>query len=384
MGFISNIAGTLSDSILSEIKDQYLEVFSTDSLGQNMLVKRAYKKNASGRNKGNVDVVSAGSRIFVPEGAYALMTDGGKVVDSVTEPGLYTWENSSSGSVLSGGIDGVFGDVFDRIKFGGEIPKMQRIYYVNALEIMNQTGNELLNVPYQDPFFGVLYFRFRITFSFRIVDPVRFFKITGKETSVYDLMGSSSSPRMPFMEVQDHMKEAFNLCAVRDKMSFPQFLANKSKLKDAVNEAVSKVWREQRGMVIASIALTDLTLDPDSRRRVEQFETNKIYADDPDALHALEALGLTDAFKAAGSNPRGAFSGFAGIGMASIVADKMGKVNTQTNGSGGNNAGNVQIFSGPEACPFCGTPLPQTAPLDYCPACVADIRPYYSGGIIHE
>ena len=41
MGFISNITGVISDSINSEIQDQYLEAFRTDSLGQDMLVKRA-------------------------------------------------------------------------------------------------------------------------------------------------------------------------------------------------------------------------------------------------------------------------------------------------------------------------------------------------------
>ena len=315
MGFISNITGTIADSVKSEIKDQYLEAFRTDSLGQDMLVKRAYRLNATGRNKGNSEIISSGSQILVPEGAYALMTDGGKVVDSVTTPGLYTWQNSSSGSVMSGGLESVFGDAFDRFRFGGEINKIQRIYYINALEIMNQTTNEFLNVPYPDPNYGTLYLRFRLTFSFRIVDPVRFFKITCKDTSVYDLMGTPSSPKMPILELQDHMKEALNICAVREKIPFPQLESSKSQLKDAVNEAVSKVWLEQRGMVIVSIALTDMTLDPDSRIRVEQYETNKIYA---------------------------------------------GK------------------FKGPETCPFCGTPLPAQQPLAMCPACCADIRSYYS------
>ncbi len=36
MGFISNITGVISDSINSEIQDQYLEAFRTDSLGQDL------------------------------------------------------------------------------------------------------------------------------------------------------------------------------------------------------------------------------------------------------------------------------------------------------------------------------------------------------------
>lgn len=341
MGFISNIAGTLSESISSEIKDQYLDAFRTDSLGQTMLVKRAYRLNTNGRNQGNIDIIPSGSKVIVPEGAYALMTDGGQVVDCVTSPGLYTWENSSSGSVFSGGLGSVIGDAFDRFKFAGEITKIQKIFFVNALEIMNQTCNDYLNVPYPDQFFGILYFKFKITFSFRIVDPVKFFKLTGRDTSVYDFMGSPSSPKMPFLEVQDHMKEALNLCAVRDRMPFPMLLANKSKIKDAVNEAVSKTWFVQRGMVISSIALVDLTLDDASRRRVEQFETSKLYAGNPEALHALAAMGITDAVKSAGSNPSGAMCGAAGVGMAAAVSANLVTPSTipaantaNTNGSG--------------------------------------------------
>ncbi len=373
MGFISNITGVISDSINSEIKDQYLEAFRTDSLGQTMLVKRAYKMNSNGRNQGSSEIISAGSKIIVPEGTYALMIDGGKVVDTVTTPGLYTWQNSSSGSILSGGGSSVFGDVFDRIKFAGEVPKSQRIYYVNGLEIMNQTCNEFLNVPYPDPYYGTLYLKFRITFSFRIVDPVRFFKLTGKDTSVYDIMGSPSSPKMPFLEVQDHMQEALNLCAVRDKMPFPLLFANKSKVKDAVNETISKQWYDMRGMVVETIALTDLTLDDESRRRVAQYQTSKIYADNPEALQALVKMGITDGVKAAGSNPSGAIGGLAGIGMAAAVSANMGMGNPLAAP-----AAAAQPVKGPETCPFCGTPLPGPGPLEHCPACYADIISYYS------
>jgi len=368
MGFISNIAGTLSDSIDSELKDQYLESFKTDSLGQDMLVKRAYRQNTNGRNRGSSDVISAGSKILVPEGAYALMIDNGKVVDCVTAPGIYTWEDSSSGSVLSGGVKSVMEDVFDRFRFAGEVTKSQRIYFVNALEIMNQACYEDTWISYPDPVYGNLFFKFRITFSFRIVDPVCFFKRTGKETSVYDYMGSPSSPKMPILEVLDHMEEALIHCAVRDKVSFPQILSYKNKLKAPVNDAVSKCWFEQRGMVVESIALTDFTLDASSRKRVEQFDSAKIFADDPNALRALVALGLTEASILAASNPAGAAAGFAGLGMAGNL---YGNMPADSGNAGG------QSITGPETCPFCGTRLPLQKRTEYCPACNADIRSYY-------
>ena len=384
MGFISNITGVISDSINSEIQDQYLEAFRTDSLGQDMLVKRAKRMNSKGFNQGSDDIISAGSKVIVPEGTYALMIDNGEINDCVDTPGLYTWETSSSASVLSGGVKSVLGDAFDRFRFAGEITKTQRIYYINALEIMNQTSKEYLNVPYPDPFYGNLYFKFRIMFSFRIVDPIKFFRKTGKDTSVADFMGTEYSPKMPFLEVQDHMEEALNLCAIRDRIPFPKLLSDKSRLKAAVNEAVSKQWLENRGMVVESITIVDLTLDEKSKQRVEQFDSAKLFADDPAALGALVALGLTEAMQSAASNPAGAVGGFAGMGMAGTDISDLGTVvplagaNTggpyvNTGGPDVNAAGPVK---GPETCPFCGTPLPAGTRLEHCPACYADIGPY--------
>ena len=351
MGFISNVAGTLSDSIKSELDDQFLETFKTDSLGQTILVKHAQRIDCKGFNQGNSEIISAGSKIIVPEGTYALMIDNGNIVDSVIVPGTYTWNNSSSHSILSGGFKGVVDDVFNRFKFAGEVVKVQRIFYVNGLEIMNQTSNKYLEVPYPDPIYGTLYFKFRITFSFRIVEPVRFFMCTGKATSVLEFMGSPACPRQPVLEVMDHMEQALNICATRDKLPFPQLLAYKSKLKNAINETVSRLWYEQRGMVIESIALTDLTLSESSRNRVEQFDSAKIFSKDPAALKALAVLGFVKAMNTAAANPSGAAAavGVAGVGMS---------------------AASIPV---PKTCPFCGTQLPSKETLRRCPACSADI-----------
>ena len=61
MGLISlikNVAGTTFDSISSQIQDQYLEFFTQDSLGQEILVKKGANKMEKGRNKGNSEVIS--------------------------------------------------------------------------------------------------------------------------------------------------------------------------------------------------------------------------------------------------------------------------------------------------------------------------------------
>ena len=117
-------------------------------------------------------------------------------------------------------------------------------------------------------------------------------------------------------------------------------------------------------MVVETITIVDLTLDEKSRARVEQFDSAKLFSEDPAALNALVALGFTDAMKAAASNPAGAITGFAGVGMANSVAGNTAPINTQS-------------FEGLDTCPFCGTSLNSGVIYEHCPACNAEIRSYY-------
>ncbi|MBR3143440.1 MAG: hypothetical protein IKF09_09885, partial [Clostridiales bacterium] len=104
MGLISlikNVAGTTFDSISSQIQDQYLEFFTQDSLGQDILVKKGANKMEKGRNKGNSEVISNGSVINVPEGCFCLLVNNGEIVDVVSEAGAYKWDTSTAPSILA-------------------------------------------------------------------------------------------------------------------------------------------------------------------------------------------------------------------------------------------------------------------------------------------
>ena len=52
ISLIANVAGTTFNSISTQIQDQYLEFFTQDSLGQDILVKKGVNKMEKGRNKG--------------------------------------------------------------------------------------------------------------------------------------------------------------------------------------------------------------------------------------------------------------------------------------------------------------------------------------------
>ena len=124
-------------------------------------------------------------------------------------------------------------------------------------------------------------------------------------------------------------------------------------------------------MVVESIAIVDLTLDEKSRQRVEQFDSAKVFADDPAALGALVALGLTEAAQLAASNPAGAVGGFAGIGMANAITQYASPDEPLATAKELADSGITDVL---ETCPFCGTPLPSGLPPEHCPACYADLR----------
>ena len=142
MGLISmvgNIASVVGSSVSSTVADQYLEFFTCDSLGSDILVRKGANKMEKGKNKGSSEVISNGSVIAVPEGAALLLVDGGEVVDCVTKSGYYKWDTSSSPSILANkdfgeNVKKSVGEIWDRMKMGGEIAKQQRVYFINMLE----------------------------------------------------------------------------------------------------------------------------------------------------------------------------------------------------------------------------------------------------------
>ena len=174
MGLISNVMGAIGDSASSVIADQYVEFFTCDSLGQDVLVRQGARKMQKGHNKGDVEVITNGAMIAVPENTACLMVDNGKVVDFTIQAGMYTWDSSSAPSVFAGN-DGfldaakkLVGETWNRMKAGGEITTQQRIYFVNMLEIRDQKYGTPSALPYHDPEYRNIYIRLNGAFSYHI------------------------------------------------------------------------------------------------------------------------------------------------------------------------------------------------------------------------
>lgn len=327
MGLISlvkNVAGVIGSSVSSEFADQYQEVFTCDSLGDKVLLRKGAARNEKGRNKGSTDVITQGSIIFVPEGMAVLLVDGGQVIDFTDQAGYYRWDSSTSPSVLS---DKHFGtnlvksisDTWDRMRAAGEITKQQRIYFVNLLEMRDNNFGTATPLPYPDPEYRNIYVRINGTFSFVVENPVQFFKfVTGNVAGDYTvemLMGTPASPKQPRQEFLDHMTEVLNRCGSEDRILFSTLPSKQSQLRKYMAECLDEDWLQNRGIIVQNVAINAITPDDKSRERIEQVDQAKMFGSDPSALAAQQVLGTTQAMNTAAANANGAVNGFMGMGM---------------------------------------------------------------------
>ena len=134
-----------------------------------MLVNRGQNK------KGSDDIVSNGSIIHVYDNQFMILVDGGKIVDYTAEPGYYKVSNSSMPSLFNGQFGDSLKETFDRVRFGGQTPQSQKVYYINLQEIKGIKFGTRNPINYYDTFYNAeLFLRAHGTYSIKIVNPLQF------------------------------------------------------------------------------------------------------------------------------------------------------------------------------------------------------------------
>jgi len=334
---LGNIVGAGAQSVTSVVQDQYLEFFTSDSLGLDVLVKRGAKKVKNGNNKGDSDVISNGSRIAVPEHTALLLIDNGKVTDFTTKAGLYTWDSSSAPTMI--GSDGIktgftnsLKEVLERFKAGGIINSEQRVYFVNMQENIDNLFGTPSPMPYDDPTYRGIYLRLNGKFSFMIENPVTFFQnISGNVSDVYLRSTLLNHIKGEFL---DKFVEALNRCgAGGDNIQYNRLPSAQSKLGIYMNDALDQQWLESRGIVVASVQITGITPDDESRMRIQEFDRDIMLGGNSAMLEARRVVNTTEAMKLAGGNKNGAIPSLIAAGIVGGMGQMGGVAGASAPGS---------------------------------------------------
>lgn len=307
----------------STLADQWKEFFYCDSLDKNTLVARG-RKRVSGRSSntsGNDNIISSGSGIAVADGQCMIIVEQGRVVEVCAEPGQFTYDSSSEPSVFSGNLGDSIVETFRtlgrRFAHGGDTGKDQRVYYFNTKEIIDNKFGTANPVPFRvvDSKIGLdidVSLRCNGVYSYRISDPLLFYaNVCGNVSRDYTRDQLDSQLKTEFISALQPSLAKLSAMELRPN----QIIAHNTDLENALNEALSKKWKELRGIEVVTVALGSVTL-PEADQELIKNAQHSGMLKDPTMAAATLVEAQAEAMKTAAGNKGGAMTGFMGMGMA--------------------------------------------------------------------
>lgn len=323
---LSGVIGAGKNAIGGSMADQWKEFFYCDAIPADVLVVKGIKKT-SGRSQNNGDdnVISNGSGIAVADGQCMIIVDNGKVVEICAEPGEYTFDTSSSPSIFAGNlgesIKATFSDMVSRFQYGGDAGKVQRVYYFNTKEIIDNKFGTANPVPFRvvDSKIGLdidVALRCSGIYSYKIVDPILFYvNVCGNVNANYKRSELDSTLKTEFVSALQPALGRLSALELRPS----QIIAHNTELENAMNDVLSDKWGKLRGIEVVSVALGTVTLPDEDAELIKQAQRNAqqaIFNSNAQIAAGTITAATADAMRTAAGNSAGAMTGFMGMGMA--------------------------------------------------------------------
>ena len=319
MGLIKAALG----SVGGVMADQWKEYFYCEALPENVLAVKGQKRTSgrSSNRHGSDNIISNGSVIAVADGQCMMIVDQGRIIEVCAEPGEFTYDMSTEPSLFTGELKGSIRAVIDnmtnRFTFGGEPPKDQRVYYFNTKELMGNKYGTPSPVPFRvvdqragiDIDVGIRCFG---EYSYHICNPALFYtNVCGNVAEAYTRDKLDNQLKT---ELLTALQPAFAKIG-ENGIRYSQLPGHTMELADALNEVLSKKWRDLRGIEIVSFGVSSVTADEEDEKMLKELQRNAAFMDPTRAAaHLVGSQG--DAMKMAANNQNGAAMGFMGMNMA--------------------------------------------------------------------
>ena len=320
MGLIKALMGAAGGTMA----DQWKEYFYCEAMDADTLVMKGQKRTSrrSSNHSGSDNIITDGSGIAVADGQCMIIVENGKVAEVCAEPGEYTYDNSAAPSIFGGslgeGLKKTFAEIGKRFSYGGQAAGDQRVYYINTKEILGNKYGTATPVPFRvvDRYIGLdvdISIRCNGEYSYCIVDPILFYtNVCGNVSDVYE---RSNLDSMLKSELLTALQPAF--ARISDMgVRYSALPGHTLELADALNEVLSRKWKETRGIVIASVGVNSVSASKEDEDMIKQLQKSAVMRDP--TMAAAQLVGAqSDAMRAAASNSNGAMMGFMGMNMAS-------------------------------------------------------------------
>lgn len=355
-------------ALKSTLADQWKEFFYCDSLDKDTLVARGRKRvsGKSSNTSGSDNVITNGSGIAVADGQCMIIVEQGRVVEVCAEPGQFTYDSSSEPSVFSGNLGDSIAETFKtlarRFTHGGDTAKDQRVYYFNTKEIIDNKFGTANPVPFRvvDTKIGLdidVSLRCNGVYSYKISDPLLFYaNVCGNVSRDYTRDQLDSQLKTEFISALQPSLAKLSAMELRPN----QIIAHNTELENALNDTLSKKWKELRGIEVVTVSLGSVTLPEVDQQLIKSAQHSGMLKD-PTMAAATLVEAQAEAMKAAAGNKGGAMTGFMGMGMAMNA----GGVNPQNLYAMGQNTPKNEAANADSWKCSCGA----TVSGKFCPEC---------------
>ena len=251
--------------------------------------------------------------IHVYDNQMMLLVDGGKVVDYTAEPGYYTVNNSAMPSLFNGEFGESLKEAFNRIKFGGETPVTQKVFYINLQEVKGIKFGTRNPINYFDSFYNAeLFLRAHGTYSIKITNPLQFY--------------AEAIPRnAERVEIEQINEQYLNEFLQALQSAINQMSADGTRISHVTSKALElgkymagildEEWSQMRGMEIQAVGLASISYDEESQKLINMRNEGAMLGTDFNVLRGMAVKNITEGVRDAGSNSAGAMNAFMGVGM---------------------------------------------------------------------
>lgn len=320
MGLIKALTG----SVGGVLADQWKEYFYCPSMPADVIVTKGEKKvsKRSSNTKGTDNIISNGSVIAVNEGQCMIIVDQGKVVEICAEAGEYTYDQSTEPTIFEGdlktNLKETLSTIGKRFTFGGEAPKDQRVYFVNLKELMGNKYGTPSPVPFRvvDTNIGLdmdISIRCFGEYSYHVTNPILFYtNVCGNVSESYRRSEIDAQLKSELLTAIQPAFARISAMGIR----YSELPGRTMEIADALNEVLSKKWRDLRGIEIVSFGVNSVNASEEDEAMIKELQRNAVFRNaNMAAAHMVGAQ--AEAMKAAASNPNaGSAMAFMGMNMA--------------------------------------------------------------------
>lgn len=307
-------------AIGSTLQDQWKEAIRCDDMNNEILMVK--KTTPTG-------VITNKSTIIVAPGQCAIIYDNGKVLDATAEEGVYTFDSSSSPSFFAGDFGKTFKEMWERFTYNGASSKQQAVFFFNIKEIIDNKFGTASPIPFQDWSHPIPN---QMT---NTITPLRVqikcygkytFKITNPALFMNELAGTADRyEKAKFIEqVRTEVIAAFQNVANElgtEKYKIPvlEMPSQTDEIKQMMDEDVYDEAIRKRGITILGFAVESVTLDEESKKKIDDYElSSNAYMQQGKLVEAYAS-----AVQGAATNESGSMNGFMGIGMMNMASNGM-------------------------------------------------------------